>query len=233
MKNNKKFIKKSEVQGLGPNSKLIKDYKSQFISLSQIQFETAIGLVLGDASLRTRDILYLLQFEWSDKHKPYMDHICEVFYEWILSPPHKKVRINENNNTVVTWGNQTFKHKAFNVLADLFIINKKKGVTPGLITNYLTARGLAYWWMDDGGKLDYNFGSKNNSVVLNTQNFKKEEVYMMSKELAFKFNLETEVRSNKGKYVIVIKHNSYTIFYNLIDPFIIEEMRYKLPRNLG
>jgi nitrate reductase NapAB chaperone NapD len=93
----------------------------------------------------------------------------------------------------------------------------------------LTARGLAFWFCDDGGKLDYNKNSKNKSVVLNTHSFSSKEVESMSKQLQTKFNLECEVRSNKGKKIIVIKSESYNTFRNIIDPFIIPEMVYKLP----
>lgn len=51
----------------------------------------------------------------------------------------------------------------------------------------------------------------------------------LSKELIAKFNFDCEVRSNKGKKVIVIKSVSYPIFKSLIDPYILDEMRYKLP----
>ena len=52
--------------------------------------------------------------------------------------------------------------------------------------------------MDDGGKLDYNKNSKNKSVVFNTQSFSESEVFFMAKELSSKFDLECEIRSNKG-----------------------------------
>ena len=100
---------------------------------------------------------------------------------------------------------------------------------PGLIKDHLTPLGLAYWFMDDGGKLDYNKNSKNNSIVLNTQSFTESEVLSMAKELSEKFDLSCEVRSNKRKKIIVVKSTSYTKFLELIDPYIIAEMRYKLP----
>lgn len=52
----------------------------------------------------------------------------------------------------------------------------------------------------------------------------------MSQQLMIKFNLICEVRSNKGKKIIVIKDFSYSKFLSLIDPYIISEMRYKLPK---
>ena len=188
--------------------------------------------MLGDVSIRTRNNRksYLLQFEWSDKYKEYIDHIHNLFDEWILSPPHRKVRINCNNNMVITWGFQTFSHNAFNPLGDLFLQSGKKGIAENLIKNFLTARGLAYWFMDDGGKLDYNVNSKNKSVVLNTHSFTDIEVITMCNELAKKFNLDCDTRNNKGRKIIVINHSSYSQFIKLIDPFLISQMRKKLPK---
>lgn len=83
--------------------------------------------------------------------------------------------------------------------------------------------------MDDGGKLDYNKNSKNKSIVLNTHSFTELEVKNMAKELSEKFNLNVQVRTNKGKFIIVILKESYIVFKNLIDPYIIPEMVKKLP----
>jgi hypothetical protein len=84
--------------------------------------------------------------------------------------------------------------------------------------------------MDDGGKLDYNLNSKNTSVVFNTQSFSESEVSQMVKELSDKFRLNCNIRENKGKKVIVIKSESYPIFLDLVRPYIISEMMFKLPK---
>lgn len=102
-----------------------------------------------------------------------------------MTEPHKKVRTSPAGNEVVNWGFQTLSHEAFNFLAVLFLGSNKKIITADLIRDHLTPRGLAYWFSDDGGKLDYNKGSKNKSVVLNTQSFKDEEVESMAHQLAF------------------------------------------------
>ena len=226
-----KNILKSQVVGLAPNSYLVKEYKKTLTKLSIVQFEAAIGLMLGDASLQTQNNgkTYRIKFEYGDKNKPYLDHIVNIFDEWILGKPHSKIRINHNNNLVKNWGIQTFSHEAFNVLCELFIINGKKGISENLIKNHLTGSGLAYWFMDDGGKLDYNKNSKNNSVVLNTQSFSKLEVENMAFEISSKFKLECSIRNNKGKQVIVISSSSYDSFFKIIEPYLINDMKYKLP----
>lgn len=190
--------------------------------------------MLGDASLQTQNDgkTYRMKFEWGAKSKSYLDHVYSLFGEWVLSEPHKKTRISPKGNEVINWGFQTISHEAFNSLAQLFI-NKKKIITQDLIKNHLTPRGLAYWFMDDGGKLDYNKNSKNKGVVLNTQSFESKEVKAMAQQLSEKFNLDCEIRSRSSgrskKFVIVIRSSSFPRFLSLIDPYLISEMRYKLP----
>jgi len=122
-----------------------------------------------------------------------------------LSPPHKKSRLSPKGNTVINWGFQTLSHEAFNHLADIFLLKNQKLVSDFLITNHLTGRGLVYWFMDDGGRLDYNKNSKNNSIVLNTHSFTNLEVFKLAKELESKFNLKIEVRSKKNEKSISYK----------------------------
>ncbi len=224
-------IKKEQLIGISPNSNLFKQYKASLISLSQIQFDASIGLILGDASLNTSNNgkTYRLKFEWSDKHRHYIDYVYSIFDEWLISPPHKKVRTSPNGNLVTNWGFQTISHEAFNPLADIFLSNNKKSIKETLINKHLTDRGLCHWFCDDGGKLDYNKNSKNKSVVLNSQSFTDLEVISLARVLNEKFGLNTEIRSNKNKKIIVIKSDTYLLFRSLINPYLIPEMERKLP----
>lgn len=226
----KNTIQKHELIGLSPNNTKFKEYKNSLGQLTPLQFEASIGLMLGDASLQTQNggVTYRIKFEWGNRSLPYINHVHNLFDKWVISDPHKKVRLSPKGNEVINWGFQTLSHSAFNVLASLFLIDGKKGISKNLILNHLTPIGLAYWFMDDGGKLDYNPNSKNKSIVLNTQSFKDKEVLSMSKELNSKFNLNCELRSNKGKKIIVIK--DYDTFLSLTNSHIIPEMRYKLPK---
>ena len=229
-----KNILKNEVIGLGPNSAKLKEYKDSLIELTIEQKEAIIGLMLGDASLQSQNKgkTYRIKFEWGDKNKAYVLHVFNLFDEWLLSQPHKKERLSPKGNLIVNWGFQTFSHKAFNYLAELFLLDKggKKGISENLVQDHLTPKGLAYWFMDDGGKLDYNKNSKNRSVVLNTHSFTDLEVENLCDQLSNKFELLCEVRSNKNKKIIVIKDTSYSKFYQLINPYLLEEMKYKLPK---
>jgi hypothetical protein len=80
-------INKQLLIGKSPNSKLLKQYKDSLICLSNNQWREApsIGLILGDASLRTQNHgkTYKLQAakRRSDKHKPYLSHVYNLFDE--------------------------------------------------------------------------------------------------------------------------------------------------------
>lgn len=58
-------MKKDLLIGLSPNSRLMKEYKESLTQLKQEQWESAIGLMLGDASLQSQNKgkTYRLKFE--------------------------------------------------------------------------------------------------------------------------------------------------------------------------
>ena len=78
---NKKFL-----IGISPNSKKFKEYKKSLTTLSTVQWEAALGLILGDASLQSQNggKTYRLKFEWGDKQKSYVDNIVELYDEWVI-----------------------------------------------------------------------------------------------------------------------------------------------------
>lgn len=142
------FMKKP----LSTQRKLLKSYKQSLV-LSKTQFDIALGCLLGDASLQSQDKgqTYRLKFQQSDNlHRDYLFHLYDVFNEWCLSPP-------KFDSTRKMWSFQTISHTDFKKLAELLILNKlrvkcQKHIKPFLVENHLTPLGLAYWFMDDGGK---------------------------------------------------------------------------------
>ncbi len=71
------YINKHEI---GSSRTRLLQYKQQLESLSAVQYETAIGLCLGDASLQSQSkhkTDYRMKFEW--KQKEYAFHIYDVF----------------------------------------------------------------------------------------------------------------------------------------------------------
>ena len=215
---------------IGNSRKKLYIYKQSLNKLTTKQKQIIIGLLLGDAYLQiqNQEKTFRLRLEQSFKHKDYIDHLIYIFDEWFLSKLKLITRTNKNNNFVNTFQCQTFSHKAFNEIANLFLdSNFKKIINPDIKKSF-TALSLAYWFMDDGGKLDYT-SNQGKAIVLNTQSFSLDEVTFLNKMLIDKFELKCWTKKNKGKHIIVISGYSYKKVINLIGPFIIPSMSYKLP----
>ncbi|GJP47536.1 hypothetical protein CLOM_g15487 [Closterium sp. NIES-68] len=203
---------------IGSSRKFLRQYKEKLTSLSQIEFENAIGLCLGDVSLQksvSNHEEFRIKFEWGDKHKDYAFHVYNIFQRWCLSETKRIERRNANGKIVVSWRFQTITHRAFLPLANLFLDaerNYRKSIRPGIVKDHLTDRAFAYWYMDDG-----SIASKNRlGTVLHTQGFDLSEVQILCQELTEKFALKCWPKLNKGKYCIVISGHSFDIIISLL-----------------
>lgn len=85
--------------------------------------------------------------------------------------------------------------------------------------------------MDDGGAYSYNNNSTNQGIVLNTQDFSDDTVEELASALEKKFGFKCKVGKNKGKPIIIIPSGDTGKFVRLIDPYMVDCMRYKLPRS--
>lgn len=201
-----------------PNSILYWNFINNLPPLSEFQKQALIGIIQGDGSQNSpnKGETYRIKFEWGGKNNEYADHVFQLYKNYILlDMPQTKKRINAYGNEIVTWRFSTVSSSIFNEFASLFLDDTgKKSIKLGQ-KDYITPVSLAYWFMDDGGKYDY------------TQSFEKEEVEYLIEQLKTKFCLDCEIRSNKSKYIILIKENSYVHFINQIHPYIIPSMKSK------
>lgn len=89
----------------------------------------------------------------------------------------------------------------------------------------MTPLALAAWFMDDGGA-DYA------GLNIHTHNFTLSEVFSLLDVLDGKFGLEVNERANKGKWIIYIQQASVDDFSEIVKPYILPSLHYKLvPRN--
>ena len=82
----------------------------------------------------------------------------------------------------------------------------------------LTGLGIATWYMDDGSNGHYGY-------IFCTNGFSKDDVQLIQKFFKEKFDINTTIRKDN---VIYIKADSKQKFKNLVSPYIIESMKYKL-----
>ena len=201
-------------------SRTIEIIKSK-LKLTRSQREILTGLILGDAHLETQNNgrTFRIKFEYSSKHAAYANHIYEVFKNWILTPPQVKIDAARNN----IWF-QTLSHGAFRFYAQKFYRSNKKCV-PVMIHRMLTKQSIAYWYMDDGSVKS----KESKGVIFNTQGFTREDVSALIKTLNKYFGLNASERKQKEGYQIYISGESFERFKEIVEPFVIDSMRYKIP----
>lgn len=58
-----------------------KNRRKKTLKLTPLQREILIGVILGDAHLRTQDggRTFSIRFSQNDIHKPYLDHLYHIF----------------------------------------------------------------------------------------------------------------------------------------------------------
>lgn len=209
------------------HSRAIEQYK-QTLELTPIHHEVVVGLLLGDACLETQNAgrTYRIKFEQSKEHEPYARHVYSLWKEWVLTAPRDK-RSKASNGTITTnVAFQTVSHRAFSAYGQGFYPNGGRKKVPEMIGQWLTPRGLAYWFMDDGSLKS----AQSKGVVLNTHAFGLDEVERLIEILRGAFRLQASVRQQSDGHQIYVSGRSYEDLIELIGPYVIKEMRYKVPQ---
>jgi hypothetical protein len=132
------------------------------LSLSTDLEEIIIGLILGELfaekikpTSNTR-----LQFKQSIKNEIYIDHLYSLFNNYCNTPPKLTISVEkrpgkrELNVSKKFW---TLSLPCFNKFRELFYNSKGVKFIPNNLEEFITARSLAYWVMDDGYKTKSGF----------------------------------------------------------------------------
>lgn len=186
-------------------------------------------MILGDATMYYVSREALLKFEQGVKQKEFLFHLFEVFSRYcFMTEP--EIRF-ENETRVKSYWFKTFSFPDFTTLF-LLIHEKrnerwKKTIKEGLIRDYLTPKGFAYWIMCDG-----SLQRDKQTLILHTQSFSLEENTLLTRELNRKFQLHSRVISHKTRYyVIEFPRQDGQTLAALIEDFLIPSMSYKLPHS--
>lgn len=210
------------------------------LKLSKRQREVLVGLLLGDGSLQTQDdgrTYRLVYSQGGERHMAYFTHAHSIFEGWVLAPPRSTTRVDESGegkkNLVRTREMQrtfaTVSHGSLRFYGRSFYREGKKVVPKG-IGRLLTARGLAFWYMDDGSIKS----KQSKGVILNTHSFELPEVRLLCEQLESRFGLIATPRQQRTRAGIVshqihISGHSYERLGEIILPHLLPEMAYKFP----
>ncbi len=182
-------------------------------SLTKEQKQILVGLLLGDGAMRKKTQA-LLEINHSYTQKEYVDWLYQQFKDFVVTPP----KIRKGNGNRIAYRFTTRSISVFTYFYNFFFKEKKKTIPQSLILSPLT---LAIWYMDDGSRCDKD-------IYLNSQQFTYEEQGRLVIELKNQFQVQSSLNKDKQYFRIRIKKESVNTFMQLIYPYIIPSMRYKL-----
>lgn len=180
------------------------------------------GTLMGDASLHVSAYYGThksLTTSHSPKQKAYLEHKRNLLKETKPYP----TRTEKDK-----WGTLSFRtspHPAFNAIYDAFYSSGTKQITNEILEK-LTPEAIALWFMDDGS----NHNKKGFSIA--TCSFSKESINNINIYFSKTYDIYFTVTSHD--YFRLHLHGIRAIkFKELIIPYIIPEMMYKLELNSG
>ena len=185
-------------------------------SLTQLQKSLIIGSILGNGYLRIvsgRKNAFL-EINHSFKAKDYVDYKYSILKNICKSSPQKR-QIDAKR---IGYRFYTQQHPEITELFYKFYRNNKKIIPDDLKLNPII---LAVWFMDDGSK------SRKFDVYLNTQQFSlldQKKILCLLRE----FDLRAKLNKDKHYYRVRFFKESIKKFNQIIDPYIIPTMKYKL-----
>ena len=198
--------------------------------LTSMQREVLVGILLGDASLRTdtEGRRYRLQVSQSEQHKQYVFHLYEIYKNLTTSPP-IRLSFSDSRNpgkTYVRWTFSTTQQACFRFYGQQFYKKDGKRKCPRLIEKLLSPRSIAYWYMDDGAQ---KWKGRSKGVRFCTDNFSHMECKWLAAALQAKYGLQTTLQKKGDGYRICISSHSYKELREVVFPFLIPSMIYKFP----
>jgi hypothetical protein len=183
-------------------------------SLSEVQRAIVIGSLLGDGSMRCKTNA-LLEINHSIHQRSYVDWKYRQLADLVATPPKER----QGNAGRIACRFVTRSLPALTPYYRLFYANGRKSV-PEVELAPLT---LAVWFMDDGCR-------SRSAVYLNTQQFDFESQATLLRLLREQWAIEGALNRDKQYHRIRLTVDSTKRLARLIDPYLLEELRYKLPQ---
>lgn len=192
------------------------------LKLSYIQEQFILGSCLGDLNIQINKLatnarLCLVHCE--TQKELFMSKV-NLLGEFMGSYKLSEGEVDKRTGKAYPgYRGNSLSHQEFTRLYNIIYPDGKKRITQEYIDMITHPIALAYWFMDDGS---YN-------GILATNSFSIEEIELLIK-LLNKFFI-TDISINKvqnNQYILRILSKSREKFDNLIKPYIIESMKYKL-----
>lgn len=197
------------------------------LDISSREKEIIVGTLLGDGHLAMLKTGARLEVAHSAKQKEYLFWKYQTLSRWVKTKPHC-IRIADKRwkATYIQWRFRTQISEIFTELHSLFYPKGKK-IVPATISQILTSPlSLAVWFMDDGGRRNDSYG-----LFLNTLSFTKSEHTLLQQCLRENYSLDSRLHWIQDGYRIYIPSKDARHFCELVHPYILPSLQYKLSFN--
>lgn len=194
------------------------------LQLTQKQRSLLVGMLLGDGHLETQNQgrTYRLKVEHSVKQKEYVDWLYGQFSDLVRTPPHIKER-RLGAKTLDSYFFATYSLGSFRFYARQFYAGRKK-LIPKLIGKLLDPLALAVWFMDDG-----SFKSARHATyIIHALGYEKKDLRRIQEVLQQRFGIAIGLHKQYDKWRIYVMSGSAQKFKELIAPYVIPSLKYKL-----
>jgi len=189
------------------------------VELSPIQEAVLVGTLLGDGCLAKHGYHHRLHVKHKVAQRCLAEYKHEVFTSLVTMPLHSfDQKLNGMAYPCVQFATRT--SPLLTKWHSRFYRDRRK-IVPKDISAYLNELAVSVWFMDDGAA-DYA------GVTFQTHNFIVEEVEMLASVLWEKFELATNLRRNKGKWIIYVPAASIPRLREIVSMHLLPELSYKL-----
>ena len=194
------------------------------LRLNKKQRSILVGMLLGDGHLETQNQgkTYRLKVEHSTKQREYVDWLYEQFKDFVRGVPYTKLRYLAGK-TFTSYGFTTYSLGLFRFYAQQFYEGQRK-VMPKLIKKLLNPLALAVWFMDDG-----SFKSVHHrTYIIHALGYKEEDLELVKNVLQENFGIDAKLHRQYNRWRLYIASSSAKRFQQLVDPYVMPSMKYKL-----
>lgn len=187
--------------------------------------EVLIGTILGDAHINCRSYSSskkitdsgILVFAHCEAQKEYCFYKYNILKTLFNREPQKNIQERKGKKHISYYATSK-SDMSLRKYFDLFYRDFIK-VIPVNLEDYLTEKGLAILFMDDG------YSKQSREYDISLCGFDMESLSIFQKVLLNKWNIETSIHKSKTVY---IKAKSREKFLSVIKPYIIPTMQYKI-----
>jgi DNA-binding CsgD family transcriptional regulator len=205
-------------------------YEYWDVELTDSQKQLLIGSILGDGTI-ARQGAYSCSHsvKQADYHKHKREALASIHSGKFQHATHKAQGVNGEHHESLhfTTGCNEFCSK----LRQIYYPSGKKIFPYSFLMEQMNAEALAYWYMDDGTACwDDRYKSGSSGAMLITLGYTGNEQLSMQKLLSNKFKLASKLvyREDKNGYVQKFPTTETPKLFDLIRPYIVPSMMYKI-----